>query len=124
MKEVEFRGSSLDDLRAFPSPARREAGFQIDRLQNGLAPLDWKPFNSVGPGVNEIRVSDTDGTYRVLYVAKFQEAVYVLHCFEKRTQKTPDTEIAIAKKRYAALVNERRALVKKTKRPQRSEDER
>lgn len=106
MKPVEFRGSSLNVLRAFPTSRRREFGFQIDRLQRGLDPADWKPLNTVGPGVREIRVSDEDGAYRVIYVTKFEHAIYVLHCFPKKTEKTSQTDIELARKRYQALVKE------------------
>jgi len=78
---VEFRGSALDDLRAFPQGARREAGYQLDQIQRGREPDDWKPMNTVGRGVREIRIRDAAGAFRVLYVAKFDDAVYVLHCF-------------------------------------------
>jgi len=78
-KPVEFRGSALDDLRAFPQAARREAGYQLDRVQHGREPDDWKPMNTVGRGVREIRIRDAVGAFRVLYVAKFDDAIYVLH---------------------------------------------
>ncbi len=86
-KPIEFRGSSLADLRAFPHEARREAGHQLDQVQNGHEPDDWKPMNTVGPGVKEIRVRDAWGAFRVVYVAKFADAVYVLHCFEKSRKR-------------------------------------
>jgi len=86
-KPVEFRGSALDDLRAFPEAARREAGYQLDQIQHGREPDDWKPMNTVGRGVREIRIRDAAGAFRVLYVAKFDDAVYLLHCFQKKTQK-------------------------------------
>jgi len=76
-------GSSLTDLQAFPAEARRAAGFNLDFVQRGLEPEDWKPMKIVGPGVNEIRVRDADGAYRVIYLAARPEAVYVLHCFQK-----------------------------------------
>jgi phage-related protein len=106
MKNVEFRGSSLSDLRDFPDPAKRETGYQIDRIQNGLDPNDWKPMETIGPGVKEIRVKDESGIYRVLYVAKFAETIYVLHCFKKTTQKTSKTDKALATKRYKDLLKE------------------
>ncbi len=106
MKNVEFRGSSLSDLRDFPDPAKRETGYQIDRIQNGLDPNDWKPMETIGPGVKEIRVKDESGIYRVLYVAKFAETIYVLHCFKKTTQKTSKTDMALASKRYKDLLKE------------------
>ncbi len=105
-KPVEFRGSSLDDLRAFPLPARREAGHQIDQVQHGREPDDWKPMNTVGQGVKEIRIRDAAGAFRVIYVAKLADAVYVLHCFQKKTEKTGKTDLNLAAKRYRELQKE------------------
>jgi phage-related protein len=105
-KPVEFLGSSLDDLRAFPPSAKREAGHQIDQVQNGLDPDDWKPMNTVGQGVREIRVRDSAGAFRVVYVAKFADAVYVIHCFQKKTEKTSKVDIDLASKRYRDLLQE------------------
>src|ERR1700731_1763974 len=106
MKPVEFRGSALEDLRAFPEAARREAGYQLDRVQHGREPDDWKPMNTVGRGVREIRIRDAAGAFRVLYVAKFDDAVYVLHCFQKKTQKTSRTDLNLATQRYRDLLKE------------------
>ncbi|SHI55153.1 type II toxin-antitoxin system RelE/ParE family toxin [Pollutimonas bauzanensis] len=106
LKPVEFLGSSLDDFRAFPPSAKREAGHQIDQVQNGLDPDDWKPMNTVGQGVREIRVRDSAGAFRVVYVAKFADAVYVIHCFQKRTEKTSKADIDLASKRYRDLLQE------------------
>ncbi|KVW96038.1 type II toxin-antitoxin system RelE/ParE family toxin [Thiobacillus denitrificans] len=105
-KPVEFRGSALDDLRVFPISARREAGHQIGQVQQGGEPDDWKPMTTVGQGVREIRIRDEVGAYRVIYVAKFADAVYVLHCFQKKTQKTSKTDIDLAAKRYRDLLKE------------------
>ncbi|GAB2895063.1 type II toxin-antitoxin system RelE/ParE family toxin [Paralcaligenes sp. KSB-10] len=106
LKPIEFLGSSLDDLRAFPLSARREAGHQIDQVQNGSDPDDWKPMNTVGQGVREIRVRDSAGTFRVIYIAKFADAVYVIHCFQKKTEKTSKADIDLASKRYRDLLQE------------------
>jgi phage-related protein len=106
MKTVQFRGNSLDDLRSFPASAMREAGYQIDRIQNGLLPDDFKPMTSVGSAVSEIRIWDESGTFRVIYVAKFENAVYVLHCFQKKSQKTTKKDIDLAAKRYKDLIKE------------------
>ena len=106
MKDLEFRETSLEDLKAFPDPVRREAGFQLDRGQNGLVPADWKPMPAVGSGAQEIRLRDEGGVFRIIYVAKFADAIYVLHCFQKKTQKTLQRDIQIAKSRYSALVAE------------------
>ena len=107
VKRVEWVATALDDLRAFPDDARRAAGFQIARLQAGLMPHDWKPMAAVGPGVNEIRIR-TGREHRVFYVAKFADAVYVLHAFEKKAQKTRPADIEIGKRRYRELVRQRR----------------
>jgi phage-related protein len=106
MKTIEFRGSSLDDLRSFPSSVMREAGYELDRIQNGLAPDDFKPMPSVGKSVTELRLWDAAGTFRVIYLAKFEGTVYVLHCFQKKTQKTPKKDIELAAKRYKELLKE------------------
>ena len=105
-KDVVFIGSSLSDLRAFPETARRDAGYQIDLVQLGLDAVDWKPMNTIGVGVREIRIR-AEGVYRVIYVAKFEDAVYVLHAFEKKSQKTPRKAIDLAKRRYQTLVKAR-----------------
>lgn len=101
----------LDDsrkrVRAFPEAARQRAGFELWEVQQGNEPSDWKPMPSVGPGVREIRVH-AEGEFRVLYIAKFDEAIYVLHAFEKRSRRTPKLDIDLADARYRALVNERR----------------
>jgi len=105
-KSIEFRGSSLDDLRAFPLSARREAGHQLDRVQNSLKPDDCKPMSTVGQGVQEIRIWDAAGAFRVIYVAKFVDAVYVLHCFQKKTEQTRKTDLDLAAKRHRDLLKE------------------
>lgn len=104
MKFVEFLGSSLDDLREFPVNSRRTMGHQIDRVQQGLDPDDWKPMTSIGPGVREIRVRDDMGAWRTIYLTKFADAVYVLHCFQKKTQRTSLPDIELAKVRLRELM--------------------
>jgi phage-related protein len=86
MKPLKFVGSSLEDLKNFPDEARRAAGFELDAIQRGLAPSDWKPMKSVGTGVYEIRLHIL-GEWRIIYAAKFREAIYVLHSFQKKSQK-------------------------------------
>ncbi len=104
MKPVEFLGDSLEALKQFPRIARRSAGLPLDQVQRGLDPDDWKPLKTVGAGVNEIRVRDAAGAFRVIYVARLAEAIFVLHCFEKKSRRTPASDIAIARKRYRQLV--------------------
>lgn len=105
-KLVEFLGTALDDLRAFPVSARREAGYQLDQVQQGGEPDDWKPMSTVGQGVREIRIRDAAGAFRVIYVAKFVDTIYVLHCFKKKTEKTSKADIELAVKRYRDLLKE------------------
>lgn len=100
---IEFIGSSLKDLINFPEKAKREAGYQLDKVQNGNEPSDWKPMKSIGKGVEEIRISDETGIFRVIYLAKLDEKVYVLHCFQKKTQKTSQKDLETAKQRYKSL---------------------
>jgi phage-related protein len=106
MKEVRFRGSSLDDLRKFPALVMREVGYQMDKVQNGKEPADWKPMETVGAGVKEIRVHDEAGAFRVIYLAKLADAVYVLHCFQKKTPQTSEKDIKLARKRLRDLMKE------------------
>jgi len=107
-KQIRWVGSSYDDLLAFPKDARKEAGFQLGKVQAGLEPTDWKPFDDVGLGTREIRIKEASGSYRVMYVAKFEEAIYVLHCFQKKTQVTSKQDKAIAAVRYRGVVNARK----------------
>jgi phage-related protein len=106
VKRVEFRGSSLDDLRAFPKDASAEAGHQLYRVQRGKEPADWKMMKDIGPGVQEIRIRDRGNAYRVIFIAKLPDALYVLHCFQKKTQKTSKADLALARKRYRELMEE------------------
>ena len=99
MKALRFVGSSLDDLKNFPAEARREAGFELDAVQRGLMPSDFKPMLAVGAGAYEIRVRVL-GEWRIIYVAKFERAVYVLHAFQKKTQRTRKEDIELAARRY------------------------
>jgi len=108
VKPVTFLGDSLKVLRGFPDDARRDAGFQIDRLQRGLQPDDFKPMPSVGKGVEELRIWSDAGTYRVIYIARLADAVYVLHAFQKTSEKTPQKEIDIAAKRLRELLKDRK----------------
>ena len=108
MKPVHFVGTSREDLRELPDSAQETAGFQLFKVQQGKEPDDWKPMSSVEAGVQEIRVRDERGAYRVFYVAKFEEAVYVLHVFQKRSQKTAQPDLDLGKSRYADLLKWRR----------------
>lgn len=96
MKGIEFYGRSLDEIRDFPAAAKREAGHQLDRVQRGHDPTDWKPMSSIGLGVREIRIQER-GQYRVIFIAKFEDVIHVLHAFQKKTQKTRKQDIAAAK---------------------------
>jgi phage-related protein len=103
MKAVRFVGSSREDLAAFPEPARRIAGYELYMLQVGREPSDFKPMSDVGAGVHELRVRDRAGALRVIYVARFDEAVYVLHAFRRKTSKTSRLDIEVARRRYRLI---------------------
>lgn len=107
-KEIRWVGSAYDDLLDFPVEVRRQAGFQLGRVQAGLEPDDWKSFDEMGAGTREIRIREAGGAFRVMYVAKFEEALYVLHCFQKKTQATSTQDRRIAEMRYRAVVNARK----------------
>ena len=104
MRPVRFLGDSLKCLRDFPEDAQHDAGFQLDKVQRGEQPDDFKALPAVGKGVKEIRVSDDSGAYRVIYVARHADAVYVLHAFQKKTQATAKRDIDTAKRRFAQLL--------------------
>jgi phage-related protein len=102
VKPLRFVGSSLDDLRDFPDEARRGAGFELRAVQNGLEPSDWKPIRAVGPGVQEIRIHVL-GEWRVIYVAQRNDAVYVLHAFQKKSRRTSRQDIELARQRFRQI---------------------
>jgi len=106
MKSIEFRGTSMNDLRSFPPSTMREAGHQLDKVQHGLPPDDSKAMSSIGAGAIELRIWDEGGTFRVVYVAKLQDVIYVLHCFQKKTQQTAKRDIDLARKRLKDLLKE------------------
>lgn len=105
-KPIYWVGTSLKDLLSLPDDVKREAGYQLHRIQNGLDPENWKPFKEIGLGVKEIRISDDGDAFRVIYIAKFSEKIYVLHSFQKKSQKTSLKDTKIAKTRYSAIINE------------------
>lgn len=104
MKPVVFVGDSLKRLREFPEDARHDAGYQLDKVQRGEPPDDFKPMPSIGKGVEEIRVWDDSGTYRVIYTARLADAVYVLHAFHKKTQGTSKRDLDLARERLASVL--------------------
>ena len=112
-KPIVWIGTSLKDLTddiLFPAEARRYAGVQLRKIQRGYEPDHWKPFEELGAGVKEIRIRLPDGAFRVMFVAKFAEAVYVLHCFKKKVQKTSEHDKEITKQRYKAIIRLRGTL--------------
>jgi phage-related protein len=108
LKPIAFCGTSLNELRKFPEAARQEAGFELYRVQRGLDPTDWKPMLTIGRGVREIRIRDEAGAYRVIYIATLAEAVYVLHAFQKKTQRTAKRELDLAASRLRELMRRTR----------------
>lgn len=103
VRPVCFLGDSLKSIRDFPEDARHDVGYQLDKVQRGDQPDDFKPMSSIGRGVEEIRVSEPSGAYRVIYIARRVEAVYVLHAFQKKTQATQKKDLEIARLRFRSL---------------------
>lgn len=103
MKPLVWMGNSRDDLRSFPDEARRDAGYSLRLVQRGANPPDWKPMPTVGASVCEIRVHEDSGEFRVMYLATRPEGVYVLHCFQKKTQKTSQRDLDLASRRFRAI---------------------
>jgi phage-related protein len=106
LKLLRFRGTSKKDLLAFPEDAVGEAGYQLYQVQTGAEPDDWKAIKTVGQGCYEIRIDEGGDAFRIIYVAKFAQAVFVLHCFQKKTPQTAQRDIDLAKDRYKDLVQE------------------
>lgn len=105
LRVVEFLGDTRKRIREWPDIARKRAGRQLERLQLGARPQDYKSMPSVGAGVEEIRVwDDGNKTYRVIYTARLTDAIYVLHAFQKTSQKTEKRDIALARRRLAELL--------------------
>ena len=96
-------GSSRADLKAFPEEARRQVGYQLEHVQEGADPDDWKPMPTVGAGVREIRVREPSGAFRCIYVATRPEGIYVLHCFQKKTQKISRQDLDVAQTRFKSI---------------------
>ena len=102
MRTVVFEGNTLEIIRQLPDDARQRTGYEIDRVQRDIEPENWKPFSAVGQGVREIRVQ-VGKQYRIMYIAKFENKIHILHVFEKKTQKTRSSDIQIAKNRLKAV---------------------
>lgn len=103
VKPVVWMGSSREDLREFPEAVQDSVGLELYRVQCGLEPKDWKPMTGVGTGVKEIRVRDAAGVFRMIYLATRPEGVYVLHCFQKKTQRTSRSDLELATKRFESI---------------------
>jgi phage-related protein len=120
-KPLTWIGSSREDLRQFPAEARRRVGFELRAIQRGDDPSDFKPMSIIGPGTYELRLQ-TDDAYRVFYIAKFQEAVYVLHAFQKKTQKTGKHDLVLGQRRYEAAQRTHRFQQAKARHPSRTRE--
>jgi phage-related protein len=99
MKVIEWLGSSRADVRAFPDDARIEAGWQLELVQRGDDPDDWKPMQTVAPSVKEIRIREASGAFRVIYLAALEDRVLVLHAFQKKTRTTSKKDLDLATQR-------------------------
>ena len=104
MKPLRFLGDTREQLRQFSTGAKQDAGYQLDKVQRGEMPDDYKSMPSIGKGVEEIRIWDETGTYRIIYTARLVDAVYVLHVFKKKTQATSKRDINLAMARFDELM--------------------
>jgi phage-related protein len=104
MNRIVWVGASKDDVRAFPVDARRDVGFQLSKVQHGEDPDNWKPMSVIGPGVREIRTRERSGIFRVIYAVRFADAVYVLHAFQKKTQRTRKSDLELAQERFHSIL--------------------
>lgn len=102
-KQITFLGNSLAMLRGFPESARKQCGVQLHMVQQGLEPDNWKPMSSIGPGVREIRIRDVSGAFRIIYVTKIGDTIFVLHAFQKKTRQTAKRDLDIAASRLKKL---------------------
>ena len=103
MKEIIWLGNSYNDLLDFSKSAKQVAGYNLDKLQRGKEPLDWKPMSSIGRGVKELRIH-CENEYRIIYLAQRPEGIYILHSFVKKTQKTSPNDIELAKRRFKEIL--------------------
>ena len=104
LKPIEFCGHTLRSIRSFPVLVRHEVGHELDKVQRGLTPSDWKPMPTVGKGAREIRIQER-GQYRVIYLATLGKMIYVLHAFRKKTQKTRQSDIKLARVALSNLLH-------------------
>jgi phage-related protein len=100
VKPIRFVGDTLQAIRNFPASAKSKAGHQLERVQRGLDPQDWRPMRAIGAGMREIRVRDESGAFRVIYLAAMHDAIYVLHAFQKKTQQTARRDVELAARRF------------------------
>ncbi|MBE9012577.1 type II toxin-antitoxin system RelE/ParE family toxin [Pseudanabaenaceae cyanobacterium LEGE 13415] len=107
-KPIKWVGTAKEDLSNFPDSARRKAGFELRLVQQSNSPTNFKPMSIIGKGVEEIRIQ-IENAYRIFYVARFEEAIYVLHVFQKKTQKTSQGDIELGQQRYKKLLQQRKA---------------
>ena len=112
LAEIVWEGDSKDVLRTFPEGVIQNFGFELWQLQQGMRPRNYRPLPSVGSGVFELRDQDERGWYRVVYLSRIDDVIYVLHCFEKRSREMPARDFQKSKRRLSA-VNARLALDKK-----------
>lgn len=109
-KDLDWRGTTLEDIKMFPNEVKKDIGFELHKIQNGHNLTHYKAVNRWGSGVIEVKIKGNDGEYRVVYVAKFVEAIYVIHAFQKKTQQTSPKDVNIIIERYKAVIEERRKL--------------
>lgn len=107
-KQIGWVGNSKKEILELDAITRKHFGFQLNAIQCGETPADFKHMQTIGSGVYEIRVDDENGknTGRCFYVTKFENTVFILHCFKKLQNKTPKKNIELGQKRYKMLIEE------------------
>lgn len=100
---IAWEGDSREVLKSFPEDIRQNFGFELWELQLGERPSDYRPLTSIGPGVFELRDQDERAWYRVVYLSRINDVIYVLHCFEKKSREMPRKDFEKAKQRLKAV---------------------
>ena len=100
---IAWEGDSLEVVRSFPKAIREDLGADLRRLQLGEKPLDSRSMKSIGPGVFELRQRDNKGWYRLIYLARVGDTLFMLHAFVKKSAKTGRNDLAIAKNRWKVV---------------------
>jgi len=104
LAEIRWEGDSREILASFPEEVRGSLGFALYELQLGRPPsISTRRMESIGAGVYELKESDAKSWYRVVYLSKINDLIYVLHCFEKQHRKTTRRDLDVARERLSRV---------------------